>query len=194
MNDGSGSFTSVLLNGESPYLYSENGRFRKPLGIPSDRTVCGLDSADVDLDGTPDILILAIGQVYVLLNDGTAHFDVTKVFTSHQSFNEEPPKEITGMTLLDINNDGAVDIALLNDGEKFILFNDGNGNFLFDISNYSPERISQRAGDQTRHMLAADLDGDGDTDIYASNNGQANELLLNCGREYSKGIVKNSSG
>ena len=57
-------------------------------------------------------------NLFVLINDGTAHFNVTKPLGIHQFLAESPAEDFASVTLLDANGDGAQDIALFTDGRK----------------------------------------------------------------------------
>ena len=181
LNDGSGGFQSVNDDFEyfsSFYEWDKNSYDAVP------PTVTNCDAVDVDGDGAVDIVVSTGLDVYVMVNDGNARFNITIFTKLYGGSYGEAGVDYGRSTVLDVNNDGAIDIAVIMDGEKKLFFNDGNGNFLMN-SFHMPEMISSRTEDSSIHLVAADFDNDGDTDLYASNFGMENELLLNCGKGYS---------
>lgn len=143
-----------------------------------------VDVADIDGDGDMDLLYgnvqafveNAVRQNRLLLNDGNGFFsDVT---TTHL------PKDNNrcfGVAFLDIDNDGDEDIMTGNtNGPRFdgmtrfsVYLNDGQGKFSADES-ILPEGINGRGFD----IDYIDLNGDGIKDLFLSNRGSQDFLLL----------------
>ena len=156
-------------------------------GTFSDRTaVAGLSDqwgglnliqADYNNDGCTDILVLRgaweqIGQRKSLLRnncDGT-FTDVTK-----QAGLAFPATNTQGAAWADINNDGLLDLFVVNEsGPSQLFLNKGDGTFQ-DISHSA--RIDQSAF--SKGVAAIDYDGDGYVDFYVSNMGRNNFLYHN---------------
>ena len=82
-----------------------------------------------------------------------------------------------GAAMFDYDNDGDLDIYMIN-GERFpnrLLKNDGRGNFTDVAARAGVADIGHGLGAAT-----ADIDNDGDSDLYVTNNGD-NTLYLNNG-------------
>jgi hypothetical protein len=136
-----------------------------------------LIQADYNNDGCLDVLVLRggweeLGQRKSLLRnncDGT-FTDVTK-----QSGLAEPATNTQSAVWADINNDGLLDLFVVNErGPSQLFLNKGDGTF---------QDISHAAGiDRTafsKGVTAADYDGDGYVDFYVSNYGSSNFLYHN---------------
>jgi hypothetical protein len=136
-----------------------------------------LIQADYNNDGCLDVLVLRgaweqIGQRKSLLRnncDGT-FTDVTKA-----SGLAIPPTNTQAAVWGDINNDGLLDLFVVNEsGPSQLFLNKGDGTF---------QDISHAAGiDQSafsKGVAAADYDGDGYVDFYVSNMGTHNFLYHN---------------
>jgi hypothetical protein len=136
-----------------------------------------LVQADYNNDGCLDVLVLRgawekIGQRKSLLRnncDGT-FTDVTK-----QSGLAVPATNTQSAVWADINNDGLLDLFVVNEsGPSQLFLNKGDGTF---------QDISHAAGiDRTafsKGVAAVDYDGDGYVDFYVSNMGSYNFLYHN---------------
>ncbi len=143
-----------------------------------------VDVADIDGDGDMDILYgnvqafveNAVRQNRLLINDGKGFFtDVTK---SHLPTDDN---RCFGVAFLDIDNDGDEDIMTGNtNGPRFdgmtpfsIYLNDGKGKFS-ETTSILPEGITGRGFD----IDFVDLNGDGIKDLFLSNRGSQDFLLL----------------
>lgn len=83
----------------------------------------------------------------------------------------------SGATVADFNQDGALDLYLLNLNEDNVYYqNRGNGTF---VTMTVEAGLSHRGA--SRAAVTSDFDGDGDRDLYLVNDGQANVLFLNQG-------------
>ncbi|NET00825.1 MAG: hypothetical protein F6K61_09680 [Sphaerospermopsis sp. SIO1G1] len=149
LNDGNGGFTQsgIFATGE------------RPVNIPP---------ADLDGDGDLDLVILNTitlnnftafndgNTISVLLNDGDAGFTTSQTYTLSSG--------IESATTGDLDNDGDLDLAVLNRRNDSItlLFNDGNGNFdtSTTLNSVSPDPVT---------VTLADLDGDGNSDLITNN-------------------------
>jgi len=141
------------------YLNDGNGTFsdagdRIPVqGISNAHAV-----ADLDGDGTPDVLVGNHGVDRALLNDGSGNFsdESVRLWT-----NDAPTQDLE---LADVDGDGDLDLLVANEGQNQLFLNDGQGSFVDATDGRLPRRI-----DESREIKAADLDGDGDLDLLVAN-------------------------
>jgi hypothetical protein len=70
------------------------------------------------------------------------------------------------MQAVDFDNDGDLDILVANEKANRFLLNDGKGIFSDETSTYFDDAV---LNDETREATFADIDGDGDYDIYFAN-------------------------
>lgn len=120
----------------------------------------GLAAGDVNGDGMPDLFFAGMGTTNRLyLNQGNFQFlDVTA-----QSGLAEPGLFCSGALLADFDNDGDLDLNLNTTGAGSRLYlNQGNGRF--ELSAQSGLRDWGGA----RSSAAADVDRDGDLDLYVA--------------------------
>ena len=133
-----------------------------------------MDAADLDNDGDIDLAVANEhdnGLFYILLNDGTGHFDLESYEVASTS----------GVVIGDYDGDGSPDIAYTVrwDGSSSgnaagILWNVGDGSFV------AGELIS--VGDGPYAIAAGDIDGDGDLDLVTTNyESQSLSVLVNGG-------------
>lgn len=169
INDGSGVFLdgSAQLPPSPPFLQD----------ITADARL-----ADVDGDGDLDILLSnenpfnpspgGGGQNRVLINDGAG------VFSDQTAARLPAANDQTGAMLPgDVDEDGDLDVIVLNRGQDLVLINNGAGFF----SNQTPARFPVTA-DSSRGGGLADLDGDGDLDLVVGNSrNEPVKLYLNNG-------------
>gem|GEM_PF-2357626 len=160
LGDGTGNFTQNLNSSFVEVDYADNA------------------FADVDNDGDMDVLITGsaiTGDVaYLYLNDGmgvfTAHEDT--VFTGVGN---------SAVAFSDIDNDQDLDLLITGKNSfvhsVFLYENDGSGNFT-QINDIAIPGVSDGSLD------FADVDGDGDEDVFitgVSDNGELSRLYLNDG-------------
>ena len=170
LNDGAGFFSdasAAQLPPPPPFLQ----------GISSEAKL-----VDVDGDGDLDILVanenpfnpapLGGGQDRIYINDGTGHF-ADQTAARLPQVNDQTG----GFAAGDIDDDGDVDVIVLNRGQDRVFVNDGDGFFT--------EETAARLGttsDTSRAGQLADLDGDGDLDLIVANSrGEAPALYKNDG-------------
>ncbi|WP_143959975.1 VCBS repeat-containing protein [Litoribacter populi] len=129
----------------------------------------GVAIGDVNNDGLPDIFLTANrGQNNLYINKGNMQFeDVTEI----AGVGGSKPWS-TGVTMVDINGDGLMDIYVCNSGdldgsnmENELFINNGDGTFTEKASEYG----LADPGFST-HAVFFDYDGDGDLDCYLLNN------------------------
>jgi len=135
---------------------------------------------DFDNDGTIDLFIGNRRQNILLENSGNAFFN-------NQTTQRLPQILDTtyDITVGDITENNMPDLLAANEGPNLILINTGSGFF----SNQSGNRIPYiDAVEESHHVSLADVDNDGDLDIYYGNTGfqeNANpqdRLLINNGQ------------
>lgn len=153
-NDGTGQFSSQFVTVSSMHSRSA-------------------ESADIDGDGDLDIVVAnstnSAGKANeVFLNDGSGNFSLYSTFGMDLSYD---------LDLADVDGDGDLDAFVGNYLEVNTLWlNDGSGNFA------DSGQILGSGGNSVLSIIeVGDLDGDGDIDAVLSNNGSANEVLLNDG-------------
>lgn len=144
------------------YINNRDNSFSDAGGrIPVSGISTAADTGDVDNDGDIDLLIGNLGQNVLLINNGNAFF-------SNQTAERIPQLDdgTRDIMLVDIDGDGDLDMLAGNEDSNRILINDGNGFFTDETSQRLPLRNTQEL---THDVNIADIDGDGDPDIYFGN-------------------------
>jgi hypothetical protein len=170
LNDGAGKFSDATA---------------KRVPVVMVRFSWDLEFADVDNDYDLDLMIsskLSEGS-FLFENDGKGNYtDVTAgrmpQFTNNYEF--EP---------MDLNGDGYVDTATINDGGQVegqrgshrenIFLNDGKGGFLHSTPTSLPG--SENLGYDDNRVVYLDYDSDGDADILLGSLSGPDRLLINNG-------------
>ena len=159
LNDGKGNFTNVSST-HIPQVDHDS----EDIGV-----------ADFDLDGDPDIIIVSeddkTNELYLNNGDGTFTDAGDRIPVTGTS---------NSVVILDINNDGAADILIGNNGQNNVLINNRKGFF--------KDESIQRFGeflDVTQDLSIADIDKDGDQDVIVGNEGP-NRILINDGSGFFK--------
>jgi hypothetical protein len=153
-NDGTGHFQNVGAEIGLPTGYGEFDN--------------GITWADLDNDGDLDLAIVGKGRVDLYKNSGGFYSD-------YQVIRWTRPIEGYMVSFGDFDNDGDLDLYL--SGEN-VYENDGQGNF----SLIPPEESGLGASlsiAEPRGCALADFDGDGDLDIYVTNETGSNRLFRN---------------
>jgi uncharacterized protein (TIGR03437 family) len=156
LNDGAGGFTSSLI------------------GIAANPGV--LQAADVNGDGKPDLIIAQVNANFltVLISNGNGTFGTR--------MNIPIPGRITDFALLDINQDGKIDLAsTINNvpsnqsptpqNRVAIYVGDGTGKF-----NFGAETIAS----QPVNLAVNDLNGDGTPDLSVAGQYGVQTFLSTC--------------
>ncbi|RIV22707.1 RNA-binding protein [Fibrisoma montanum] len=161
LNDGTGNFTS---DNRLPNLKSSGS--------------C-VAASDFDRDGDTDLFVgarLIPGQYgynpasYLLINDGTGNF---KNFTKRYLPDAEHLGMITAATWADLNGDQYPELILVNDWGPVQLFQNKRGR----LSAEPMLKVTDAQGEAMKTdgwwncVTAADVDGDGDTDLVVGNLG-----------------------
>lgn len=150
-NDGTGRYTKA-----------PGGRFPQ-----QNRETRALGVGDFDLDGDADVVLGNAQRPGLFLNDGAGTFaDESARMPAHPSYS-------VAVAIADVDEDGDPDIALglgalfSQPSQKDRLYlGDGTAHFTDATA-----RIAQRDG-KTRELLFADVDADGDEDLYVAREGE----------------------
>ena len=136
--------------------------------------------ADLNGDGTLDVLSVTTDGPYLAWNDGLGTFSLTQVPDS-DLYSLDPNGDGTwtggagffggvlqSIKAGDLNQDGLADIVIGVDSKSnYLLLNKGNGAFRHVIGS----DIDGPASDQTREILLADVNNDGALDVFVFNEG-----------------------
>lgn len=181
LNDGNGFFSDASTTHLPP-----------PLGFFDDISA-EARFADVDGDGDPDLLVanenpfnpapLGGAQNRIWVNDGTGHF-TDETAARFPARTDQTQGHVSG----DLDQDGDLDLIVVNIGQDFVLINDGTGHFMDETASRFPP-----SADSTRKGVLADFDGDGCLDLFMGNSrNQQNRLYFNdCGGAFVDGTTGN---
>ena len=167
--------SELYLNDGSGFFSAANDR------LPARGVAQSVIAPDVDGDGDADLLFGNHGQNFLFVNNGAGRF-------TDQTRQRLPAREDLTQDLEagDVDGDGDLDLVVGNVDDNRLLLNDGRG-FFAD----APERLPLRAAiEETREADLADVDGDGDLDLYFANlpfvagADPQDRLLINDGRGF----------
>jgi hypothetical protein len=190
-NDGGGRFSEVgLLAGVS---VASDGKARAGMGT---------DFGDYDGDGRLDLFVtnheFEMHTLFRNLGDGL-FADAT--FESGVGL-ETRPFVGFGTLFLDYDNDGDLDLALVNghvlndpgefypgstEAQRNLLFRNDGGGRLTEVGRLSGPGFALEKVSRT--LAAGDVDNDGDLDLLVTNNGDAVDLLLNQGDRANNAVL-----
>ncbi|MEO0649641.1 MAG: VCBS repeat-containing protein [Planctomycetota bacterium] len=159
LNDGQGSFSDATDR------------------LPVTGTSNSVAAFDANGDGHVDLLFGNNGRNELVLNDGEARFTLAaEAFPAAVDITQD-------IELGDLDGDGDLDVVLANENANRILRNEGDGTF----ADVTEQALGWRQEEETREADLADVDGDGDLDLYFANVGWAGHnpqdaLLLNDGQ------------
>jgi len=200
---------AVLPEAIHLYRNTRDGRFEditRESGIPDSVTAVAVAVGDVDGDGDRDLYLLDRGPNRLLLNRGNAVFDdmTEQAGVGDTQFG-------IGAAFFDMEGDGDLDLYVVN----YLDYDPRETNYFTPDGYPGPlaykaesDRLYRNRGDGTfddvtlesgigefsgrgMSLVAADLDEDGDTDIFVANDATANYLWLNqgAGRFEEAGLV-----
>jgi hypothetical protein len=175
----------LLLNDGHGVFGDASAQLPTPVSIFDDISV-DARFADVDGDGDLDIMVSnenpfpgGLGaQNRLWINNGTTTF-------SDETLARLPAAidQTAAMLPGDVDQDGDLDIVVLNRGQDKVLINDGSGVFTDETAARFPVTI-----DTTRAGALADLDGDGDLDVVTGNSrGEAAAIYFNAAGVFTLG-------
>jgi hypothetical protein len=172
-----------VVNGRYPagepnrlYLNNGNGTFSDvslKAGVADPNWGLGAAFADIDNDGDLDLFVSNyVGPNGFYLNDGNGLFSPApeQIRNGHDGWGKGP-------TFGDIDHDGDLD---LYEGDcklaNQLYINDGQGHFV-DVADRQPQLQCETV--RTKGTAFADIDDDGDLDLYVVNWGAPNKLYEN---------------
>ena len=173
----------LLVTGwrKSPLLFASlrENKFAAvdPWSAPFPSFTAGVAALDFNKDGWMDLVFTHMGSPGITLwrNAGGKQFEPVPLPDLHWT-------QAYGVVALDYDNDGWLDIAAVgessNGPEIRLLRNMGNGKFEDVTSATGLDHIKLQA---PRGLIAADYDGDGDTDLLITQNSGQVVLLRNDG-------------
>jgi hypothetical protein len=143
------------------YLNDGKGYFKNSTHLlPATGVSNGVLAGDFDQDGWIDVIIANNGQNIYLKNEKGDFTEGTKKHLPELV-------DITqDMQALDFDKDGDLDIIVANEKANTLLLNNGKGVFRDETKKYFTLEV---LNDETREATFADIDNDGDFDIYFAN-------------------------
>ena len=151
-----------------------DGRYARAFALP-DMETDAVAHGDLDGDGDLDLILAGAGQDRVLINTDGVFTDDTPARAPAEDRTTQDAE------LVDVDADGDPDVVLGQEGGWGLWLNDGTGRFT-DVS----DRLPDPGNVEARKVRAADVDGDGDTDLFFAHvawQGRAGQdrLVLNDG-------------
>lgn len=142
----------------------------------------GVAIGDINNDGLPDIYFSStLGKNKLYLNLGKLKF---RDITEQAGVAGTPNTIMTGVNMIDINNDGFIDILICksdqfddNKGQKILYINNGNGTFTDKAKEYGLDDDSYSI-----QAYFLDYDKDGDMDV----------LFVNHPKDFAKSMLVNA--
>ncbi len=177
LNDGTGNFTHATAKSASPNPpYNATDPTTWPLGLSQDAIDGDYGSAtDFNNDGWVDIVVRKKGQVDLFTNLGGT-------FQDGFNIDDADNNNKGSVAFQDFDNDGDFDLFWTENGANQIHRNNGDGTWTpLGVATGIP--IAAVGGGQIEGLACADVDNDGDIDIYLGNGeggfGPTSKLYLN---------------
>ncbi|QDU66484.1 FG-GAP repeat domain-containing protein [Engelhardtia mirabilis] len=155
------------------YRNQGDGSFTGPFPIPVGAGLQGLVAADLDGDGDQDLAVCRHGtlaspqnSIAVLLNQGAGSFSSTVTYLAAD------PSSLVGLSISpwrieagDMDGDGDTDLVVACSRQRLsVLLNSGSGTFAAPLTVAATGAIP----DIDAGVALADVDGDGDLDVFYS--------------------------
>ncbi len=139
------------------YRGRADGSYERIYGALPDTIANAVAHADINGDGAPDVMIAGGGQDRLLINDGAGGF-------ADETAQRLPREAATAQDVefFDADGDGDFDLVLGLEGGHALWINTGAGVFVDE----SQARLPRPGNVEARKVTPADIDGDGDLDLY----------------------------
>lgn len=143
------------------------GQFFDPVGAFGYEKSYGAACADVDRNGSYDVVVASDSGIVYYRNIGTGSFEAPKKLAT----------QVVARTVLggDLDGDGDIDFFVGTDTEDFLLLNSGDDINFEELSGYFD-------ADTSRAAALVDFDLDGDLDIFVA--GDTSKLYINDGGSF----------
>jgi enediyne biosynthesis protein E4 len=165
-NNGDGTFTNITVSA----------------GVGTDLSSEGVAAADFDNDGDMDLYVANSTEDILYQNNGDGTFTDISAIAGITN-----PGASLGVAFGDLDNDGWQDIFIANDESANTLYhNNGDGTF----SDSSASAGIEDAAGKGQGAALADIDNDGNLDIFVANLNLQNRLYLNQGNSNNWFVVK----
>jgi hypothetical protein len=179
------NFPAGQTNVHEYYWGDGKGKFSPaPYQFP-DSEANAVITADLNIDGAPDVIFGNNGLLNVLINDGKGLFELQN--------NRIPAiyRTTQDLILFDADGDKDDDLMVGNENGNLLYFNDGNGFFTDSTHTRLPKGLEL----ETRKIAVGDVDMDGDLDVFLANvmfrpgKNIQNRLFLNNGKGYFSDVT-----
>jgi hypothetical protein len=163
--------TNTAFDNATVFLNIGRGIFTIQITIPSNGggSPYSVAAGDINGDGKPDIIIANYegDTIGILINKGDGTFFAQKIFSLGIG---SSPRFVT---TFDLNNDGKLDIVVVNSGgDNVVVFlNNGDG------TSFTQVTYSMNTGSSPRCAAVGDVNGDGKPDMIVANS-DANNLCV----------------
>ena len=143
------------------YLNNGGGHFLdRTAELPATGVSNGVLAEDFDGDGWIDVIIGNNGQNIYLKNQEGKFVEETSL---HIPLVDDITQDLQS---IDFDKDGDLDVIVANEKANRFFINDGYGKFTDVTADFFDDNVIT---DETREATFADVDGDGDFDIYFAN-------------------------